>query len=209
MLQTKPYRKGSMRNALVASILAGATLTVHGADAVVTVGIIEGVGLYGRAAILVHRTLKTYANENTGGWHYHPGYVYNVVKSGTIAVQDGCDAQPKLYNAGQAFETSEGRVHRAFVPKELGKDVGKEDAVEENMFILPAGYRNAEGRPILGRNVPDTMGHCGPPVMENECRGDGWTKFDFPQKFASESACAASVAARPRITLLMPPDPLQ
>lgn len=198
-----------MRNALIVSILAGAALTVHGADAVITPGTIEGVGLFGGSAILVHRTLKTFAHENTGGWHYHPGYVYNVVKSGTIAVQDGCDSQPKLYSAGQAFETSEGRVHRAFVPKEPGKDVGKEDAVEENMFILPAGYRNAEGRPILTRNVPETMGHCGPPSMESECRRDGWTKFDFPQKFASESGCAAWVAARPRMTLLIPTDPLK
>lgn len=198
-----------MRNALVATILVGAALGVHGADAVVTPGSIEGVGLYGGSAIVVHRTLTTRANENTGGWHYHPGYVYNVVKSGTIAVQDGCDAEPKLYSAGHAFETSDGRVHRAFVPKEPGKDVGKEDAVEENMFILPAGYRNAEGRPILGRNVPDTMGHCGPPSTSEECRADGWKKFDFPQKFAGESACAAWVTSRPRITLLLPTDPLR
>ena len=95
-------------------------------------------GASGGSAIVVHRTLTTHANENNGGWHYHPGYVYNVVKSGTIAVQDGCDAEARLYGAGEAFETSEGRVHRAFVPKEPGKDAGKEDAVEENMFILPA-----------------------------------------------------------------------
>jgi len=198
-----------MRNSLIANVLAVAALGAHGADAVVTPGSIESVGLYGSSAIVVHRTLTTHANENSGGWHYHPGYVYNVVKSGTIAVQDGCDAEAKLYSAGQAFETSEGRVHRAFVPKESGKDAGKEDAVEENMFILPAGYRNAEGKPILGRNVPDTMGHCGPPSVADHCRRDGWKKFDFPQKFADENACAAWVAARPRITLLLPTDPLK
>lgn len=198
-----------MRKPLIAVVLAVSALAARGADAVITPGSIEGVGLYGSPAILVHRTLTTHANENSGGWHYHPGYVYNVVKSGTIAVQDGCDAEPKLYSAGQAFETSEGRVHRAFVPKTPGKDLGKEDAVEENMFILPAGYRNAEGKPILGRNVPDTMGHCGPPSVLEECRNGGWSKFDFPQKFAGESACAAWVAARPRVTLLLPPDPLK
>ena len=45
-----------MRNALVASILPGAAPQVHGADAVVPPGNIEGVGLYGGSAILVHRT---------------------------------------------------------------------------------------------------------------------------------------------------------
>lgn len=198
-----------MRNVLVAGALAVTALAVHGADAVVTPGNIEHVGLYGGSALVVHRTLTTHASENSGGWHYHPGYVYNVVKSGTIAVQDGCDAQPRLYRAGQAFETSDGRVHRAFVPKEPGKDTGKEDAVEENMFILPAGYRNAEGKPILGRSVPDTMGHCGPPSTVGECQSGGWKKFDFPHKFAGETDCAASVSARPAITLLIPMDPLK
>jgi len=198
-----------MKILLVAGVLTVVALGARGADAVVTPGNIEGVGLYGGSAIVVHRVLTTRANENSGGWHYHPGYVYNVVKSGTIAVQDGCDAEAKLYSAGQAFETSEGRVHRAFVPKEPGKDAGKEDAVEENMFILPAGYRNAEGKPILGRNVPDTMGHCGPPSVVDDCHKDGWKRFDFPQKFAGESACAAWIAARPRITLQLPTDPLK
>lgn len=198
----------------VAQAVAGAALACAGigsqaADAVITPGGIEGVGLYGAPAIVVHRTLTTHANENTGGWHYHPGYVYNVVMAGTIAVQDGCDAEPRLYSAGQAFETSEGRVHRAFVPREPGKDTGKADAVEQNMFILPAGLRNAEGKPILGRNVPDSMGHCGPPSNAGECANGGWQKFDFPQKFASVGACTEYVASRPRITLVMPTDPLK
>lgn len=198
-----------MRKLLVATALALPSLAVLSADAVVTPGTIERVGLYGGPAILVHRTLTTHANETSGGWHYHPGYVYNVVKSGTIAVQDGCDAQPTLYKAGQAFETSEGRVHRAFVPKEAGKDAGKEDAVEENMFILPPGYLNAEGKPLLSRNVAETMGHCGPPGALEECRNGGWRKFDFPQRFDGEGACAASVAARPGVSLLIPGDPLK
>jgi hypothetical protein len=206
-------REFGSRSAALA--LAGAGLVcayavAQATEAVVTPGVIKGVGLYGGApAIVVHRQLTTHANENTGGWHYHPGHVYNVVMAGTIAVQDGCDAEPKLYSAGQAFETSDGRVHQAFVPKEPGKDTGKADAVEQNMFILPAGLRNAEGKPILGRNVPDSMGHCGPPSNAGECGNGGWQKFDFPQKFASEGACTAYVAARPRIMLLLPADPLK
>lgn len=194
---------------LAAGVLASGGISVNAADAVTTPGAIEGVGLYGTPAIVVHRTLTTKAHETSGGWHYHPGFVYNVVVAGTIAVQDGCDAEPKLYGVGQAFETSEGRVHRAFVPKEPGKETGKADAVEQNMFILPATSRNAEGKPILGKPVPDTMGHCGPPSAGGECGNGGWQKFDFPQKFAGESACTAYVAGRPRITVLIPADPLK
>ena len=197
-------RRHSLALALAGAALICAGTGAQAAEAVVTPGDIEGVGLYGTRAIVVHRQLTTPANENTGGWHYHPGYVYNVVVAGTIAVQDGCDSAPKLYSAGQAFETSEGRVHRAFVPKESGKD-----AVEQNMFILPAGLRNAEGKPILGRSVPDSMGHCGPPSNVVECGNSGWQKFDFPQKFASEGACTTYVTGRPRIILLLPADPLK
>ena len=53
------------------------------------------------------------------------------------------------------------------------------------------------------------MGHCGPPSAVDHCRKDGWRKFDFPQKFADENACAAWVAARPHITLMLPIDPLK
>jgi len=53
------------------------------------------------------RTLKTPVGETTGPWHYHPGYVYNVVRQGTITVEDGC-GNVQSYSAGQAFETSQG-----------------------------------------------------------------------------------------------------
>jgi quercetin dioxygenase-like cupin family protein len=207
-LLSEPRRR-SVALALAGAVLACAGTGAQATEAVVSTGDIAGVGLYGAPAIVVHRQLTTYAKETTGGWHYHPGYVYNVVTAGTIAVQDGCDTEPKLYSAGQAFETSEGRVHRAFVPKESGKDTGKSDAVEQNMFILPAGLRNAEGKPILGRSVPDSMGHCGPPSNGGECGSGGWQKFDFPQKFASEASCAAYVTGRPRMVLLLPADPLK
>jgi hypothetical protein len=38
------------------------------------------------------------------------------------------------YTAGQAFETSEGRVHRAY-------NLGAVDAIEYNMFVGPIGRR--------------------------------------------------------------------
>lgn len=70
------------------------------------------IGLWNGPAALTARTLKTPVGETTGTWHYHPGYVYNVVRQGTITIEDGCGSV-QSFSAGQAFETSKGRVHRA------------------------------------------------------------------------------------------------
>lgn len=64
-----------------------------------------------------------------GDWHYHPGHVYNVVKRGTVLVEDGC-GEVEMFTKGQAFEKIDGRVHRAV-------NRGTVDAVEYNMFIVP------------------------------------------------------------------------
>ena len=66
-----------------------------------------------------------------GNLALHPGFVYNVVRQGTITVEDGC-GEVHANSAGQAFETSEGRVHRAY-------NLGGEDAIESNMFVGPPG----------------------------------------------------------------------
>ena len=95
------------------------------------VGTSNHIGLWNGPAKLTARTLKTPIGETTGPWHYHPGYVYNVVRQGTITVEDGCGSV-QAYSAGQAFETSEGRVHRAY-------NLGDVDAVESNMFVRPPG----------------------------------------------------------------------
>ena len=54
------------------------------------VGTSNHIGLWRGPATLTARTLKTPLGETTGAWHYHPGYVYNVVRQGTITVEDGC-----------------------------------------------------------------------------------------------------------------------
>src|SRR5512132_2570806 len=36
-------------------------------------------------------------------WHYHPGYAFNVVKSGTLTVESGCGGEETLA-PGDAFE---------------------------------------------------------------------------------------------------------
>src|SRR5262249_8494628 len=90
-----------------------------------------------------------------GAWHYHPGFVYNVVRQGAITVEDGCGIA-QTYGAGQAFETSEGRVHRAY-------NLGSEDAIESNMFVGPPG------RPITVF-IPNNGRRCGPPSSVEECK---------------------------------------
>jgi quercetin dioxygenase-like cupin family protein len=152
------------------------------------------IGLRGGPAQVTARVLTTPVGETTGGWHYHPGFVYNVVTQGTITIEDGCGAINQ-YSAGEAFETSEGRVHRAY-------NLGSVDAIEYNMFVGPPG------RPI-GVNIPNNEHRCGPPSTVEECRKGGWMTFDHPHPFANHGACVAYVNHRKRITLLVPEDPIR
>jgi len=158
------------------------------------VGTSDHIGLWNGPATLTARTLKTPIGETTGAWHYHPGYVYNVVRQGTITIEDGCGSI-QSYSAGQAFETSEGRVHRAY-------NLGGEDAIESNMFVSPPG------RPITVF-IPNNERRCGPPSSVDECMGDGWASFNHPSPFTNQGQCIAYVNHRPRVTLLAPEDPLR
>lgn len=151
------------------------------------------IGLQDGPAQLTARVLTTPVGETTGLWHYHPGYVYNVVTQGTITIEDGC-GQVRQYSKGDAFETSEGRVHRAY-------NLGIEDAVEYNMFVGPPD------RPI-GVNIPNNEHRCGPPSTVAECRKGRWIEFNHPYPFGSQGACVAYVNKRKRITLLVPEDPI-
>jgi quercetin dioxygenase-like cupin family protein len=129
-----------------------------------------------------------------GAWHYHPGYVHNVVTAGAIKIEDGC-GESSTYSAGQAFETSEGRVHRAI-------NEGTVDAVEYNVFI------REEGKPLT-RFIPDNQRRCGPATKVEQCKDDGWATFDFPTSFTNQGECIKYVLQRPRVNLLVPQDPLQ
>lgn len=178
----------SLAASLIGSVVAYAAIVVFRQDASSNY-----IGLRGGPAQLTARVLRTPAGEITGAWHYHPGYVYNVVTEGTITIEDGC-GEVHHYSKGEAFETSEGRVHRAY-------NLGAEDAVEYNMFIGPPG------RPI-GVNIPDNEHRCGPPSTVDECKDGGWGAFNHPFPFANQGACIAYVNHRKRITLLVPEDPL-
>ena len=192
----KPIRSRTTRILAVgAAMLAVGSAITYAAIVVVRYdGASEHIGLRGGSAQVTARVLRTPVGEVTGAWHYHPGYVYNVVTQGTITIEDGCGAT-KQYAAGEAFETSEGRVHRAY-------NLGAEDAVEYNMFIGPPA------RP-LGVNIPGNEHRCGPPSTVDECRNGGWGTFTHPAPFGDQGACIAYVNQRRRITLLVPEDPIR
>ena len=173
----------------VGSAVAYAAIVVFRQD-----GVSAHIGLQGGPAQLTARILTTPVGEITGGWHYHPGYVYNVVTQGTVTIEDGC-GEVRHYSKGEAFETSEGRVHRAY-------NLGSVDAVEHNMFVGPPG------RPI-GVNIPGNEQRCGPASTVEECRHDGWAMFNHPAPFNNQGACVEYVTNRNRITLLVPEDPIQ
>src|SRR5215470_8777052 len=190
-------RVSSSRNKL--TLVLGVSLLVIGVTYAAIVverwdGSSNHIGLWNGPSTLTARTLRTPVGETTGPWHYHPGYVYNVVRQGTITVEDGCGGAP-AYSAGQAFETSEGRVHRAY-------NVGGVDAIESNMFVGPPG------RPITVF-IPNNERRCGPPSTVDECLGDGWASFNHPSAFANQGQCIDYVNNRPRVTLLVPEDPLR
>jgi quercetin dioxygenase-like cupin family protein len=187
------------RTARIASIAAGAILAgsvVAFASVVVfrQDGYSAFIGLREGPAQLTARVLKTPFGEAIGAWHYHPGYVYNVVTQGTITIEDGC-GQTRQYSAGEAFETSEGRVHRAYNP-------GSGDEMEYNMFVGPPG------RPITV-NIPNNERRCGPVSTVAECKDGGWAAFNHPAPFANQGECVAYVNHRKRVTLLVPEDPIQ
>ena len=170
------------------SVIAYAATTVFRQD-----GKSNYIGLWHGPAQLTARVLTTPVGEITGAWHYHPGFVYNVVTQGTITIEDGC-GDIHQYSKGEAFETSEGRVHRAY-------NLGSEDAMEHNMFVNPPD------RPITVF-IPNNEQRCGPPSTVDECRHHGWEQFNHPYPFANQGACVAYVNNRKRTTVFVPEDPL-
>ena len=152
------------------TLLIGAAFLIAGgavAYATTFVGLADHLGLWQGPA-------QIYANDNnvtgkgvTGGWHYHAGYMYNVVKQGTVRVEDGCansdDPDPtaygtRTYTQGDAFETADGRVHRAVNPD------GDLDEIEVSMTIVPeGGHPRVPASGSLGKR-------CGPARSVEECK---------------------------------------
>src|SRR5262249_25942308 len=111
-------RGGTVMNRIKVLLLIGGGLLVIAGGAYATIiPVILTAGTTANAPLLAGPATYTFRQLTTtpgdvGTWHYHPGYVYNVVASGAIKIEDGC-GHAATYSAGQAFETSEGRVHRA------------------------------------------------------------------------------------------------
>jgi len=187
--------------AILRPVVASAALVLLGATVyaavtqVLAVGTIPQSGIFDGAATVTVRTLTIKPGE-TLAWHYHPGYAFNVVKSGTLTVEEGCGGGEETLAPGQAFEELSGQVHRA---KNLS---ATEDVLVYNTFIVP------QGRPTTV-NIPGNERRCGPPVDVSECAENGWATFDFPNPFNSQGECVQFVRHRPRVVLPLPLDPLQ
>lgn len=115
--------------------------------------------------------------------HYHPGHVFIVVKSGTLTVEDGCGGEKKL-TPGQGLEEMNGRVHR-------GKNVDATDVVVYDIFIT------APDKPTTV-TIPANERRCGPPKDVDECKNDGWRRFNHPRSFINQGRCVAFVRHMPR-----------
>ena len=186
-------RRGAVIAISVAVLLIGAT-AYAATTVILAVGTNAETQLFDGPATLTVRTLTIAPGESLQ-WHYHPGYAYNVVKSGTLTVEDGCGGPEETLTPGQAFEEMDGRVHRA---KNLS---ATEPVVVYNTFIVP------EGKPTT-RNIPGNERRCGPPVDADECKDDGWLKFNLPNAFINQGQCIDYVRHRPRNLIPVPEDPL-
>jgi len=165
-------------------VIAYAATTV-----ILAVGTIPHSEIFDGPATVTVRTLTIKPGEVLA-WHYHPGYAFNVVKSGTLTVEEGCGGEETL-TPGQAFEELDGHVHRA---KNLS---ATEDVVVYNTFIVP------QGKPTTV-NIPNNERRCGPPSNASECKDDGWMKFTQPRSFSNQGECIDYVRHRARIVLPVP-----
>ncbi|MEP6921828.1 MAG: cupin domain-containing protein [bacterium] len=159
---------------------------------ILAVGTIPHSEIFGGPATVTVRTLTIRPGEVLP-WHYHPGYAFNVVKSGQLTVEEGCGGEVTL-NPGDAFEELDGHVHRA---KNLS---ATEDVVVYNTFIVP------QGKPTTV-NILNNERRCGPPSDANECKDNGWMNFTQPRSFSDQGDCVQYVRHRSRIVLPVPQEP--
>ena len=159
------------------TVYSGTTQIINSEATVIAVGTIADSELFDGPATVTVRQLTIFPGEVLN-WHYHPGRAYNVIKSGTLTVEDGCGGEEMLI-AGQAFEEVDGRIHRA-------KNLGTENVVVINTFIVPQGSPTTI-------NTPNNQRLCGPPISVEECKNGGWMNFTHPRTFSSKGDCIQSV----------------
>lgn len=192
-MKIKVTRKSAVIGILLAVVSLLGVAVYAASTLVLAVGTIPDSQLFNGPATVTVRTLTIGPGEVLA-WHYHPGYAFNVVKSGTLTVEEGCGGEETL-TPGQAFEEMDGHVHRA---KNLS---ATENVVVYNTFIVP------QGKPTTV-NIPGNERRCGPPSDVNECKDGGWLKFTHPQSFPNQGQCIDFVRHRPRNTIPVPQDPL-
>ena len=186
-----------LRNKLVPLVTLG-LLALSGVIAyaastnVLAVGTIPNSQFFNGPATVTVRTLTIGPGEVLA-WHYHPGYAFNVVKSGHLTVEEGCGGEQTL-GPGEAFEEMDGHVHRA---KNLSTT---EEVVVYNTFIMP------QGRPTT-INIPNNERRCGPPSDVSECKDGGWAQFTQPNSFSDQGECVDYLRHRARVVLPVPEDP--
>jgi quercetin dioxygenase-like cupin family protein len=184
-----------IRLALIAGlslIILSGVIAYASSTNVLVVGNIPNSQFFDGPATVTVRTLTIKPGEVLA-WHYHPGYAFNVVKSGNLTVEEGCGGEFTL-GPGEGFEEMDGHVHRA---KNLSTT---EDVVVYNTFIMPKG----KGTTV---NIPNNERRCGPPSTVDECKDNGWAMFSQPGNFGSQGECVDYVRHRARAVLPVPEEP--
>jgi quercetin dioxygenase-like cupin family protein len=181
--------------AMIVSVVLLAATAYAASTLILAVGTIPHSELFDGPATVTVRTLTIGPGE-TLAWHYHPGYAFNVVKSGALTVEDGCGGEETLTpGENSAFEELDGRVHRA-------KNLSTTDpVVVYNTFIVPQGK-------LTTVNIPGNERRCGPPSDVDECKDGGWSQFTHPRIFNDQGDCVQYVRHRPRTLIPVPEDPL-
>ena len=77
---------------LAVNAYSGTTQTVDSETTPIAIGTILNSELFDGPATVTVRQLKILPGEVLA-WHYHPGRAYNVIKSGTLTVEDGCGGE--------------------------------------------------------------------------------------------------------------------
>jgi len=167
----------TLRKGLVIAFSFGALILGIAVYAATSVTIADGTYAsfepFGGAPASTRMRTLTIAPGELLPWHYHSGIgAYTIVKQGTLIVEDGCGGDT-VYTQGQAFIEPAGRVHR-------GKNLTAGDVITAQTFVVPVGA-------AFSQDAPGQL--CGRPVNENECRHDGWRRFNFPRLFNSEADC--------------------
>ena len=150
-MNTKTRNKTLAIAITLAAVLIGVTVHSQTTSILLEGTIADSQMFEGRTKVIV-RTLTVKPGEVVP-WHYHPGHAFNIVKSGTLTIEDGCGRVQTLA-PGQGFEAIDGRVHR---PQNLGDT----DVIVYDTFILQ------DGKPLT-TNLPARR--CGPPNEVDECK---------------------------------------